>query len=231
MSPVANTSPPVGAPPAIGIEQLVAEAAANYPDELRDARGIPRDDAATASLKDDPDRMARLAELAEVEDDGRIADVAVRGTNVTFVVLEGDEGVPSTGFFPLESLGSGTKAKRAARRGTRSSASTVDTHHGAVGHGTADPNPQVGGDDPADPAESAEDDDPAEDDEKGGSGDTPPTAERLDAKATVAELQADDTSAERKQEIADVEYALAPSQRRTSVMDELDKQGLSASST
>lgn len=215
MSPtIAQPNVDAGAPPPISIEQLIVEAEQSYPEELRNARGVIKDEAATTDLKGDADRMGRLAELAEVDAD-QIADVAVRGTNVTFVVLEGDEGVPSSGFFPLAALAGDSRARRAARTGAKTSAQTsAKTRRGAVGHGTADPSPVI-------PEDNGGDDDDT--------GDEPLV--NLNARGAVAELQAEDTTAERKAEIAQAEYDLPAGERRKTVVDALIEQGHEPPST
>jgi len=93
------------------IEDLIAENQATFNADLVGARAQPRDEAATSDLKGDSDKMAKLAELAEVKPED-VVDCAVRGTNVSFQVKDAD-GVVSPGFFPLASLeGRATKAKR-----------------------------------------------------------------------------------------------------------------------
>jgi hypothetical protein len=85
--------------PSTSLEDLITENRQTYNAELMGARRAPRDEAATSDLKGDPDRLAKLAELAGVPPD-KIADVAVRGTNVTFQVQDND-GALSAGFFPM----------------------------------------------------------------------------------------------------------------------------------
>lgn len=131
------------------LEDLIKNAAENYPPELRDARAVPVDPQATADLKADSDRWAKLAELAEVEVEqagpdeephGYLADASVRGANVTFAVIDAD-GAPSYGFFPLTALaGSSAQAKKAAARGRMGGRPTrigPPTRPGRVTGGTA----------------------------------------------------------------------------------------------
>jgi hypothetical protein len=134
--------PPVSAPSVL--EDLIIENRANYPDELRTARMQPRDETATQALKDDSDRWDRLAEIAGVashkalpgEDPvEHLHDAAVRGSYVSFVVLDA-EGVPSNGFFPLHELDkSSTNVEPVvARQRLQSSPASAP---GTVAHGTA----------------------------------------------------------------------------------------------
>lgn len=81
------------------LEDLIVENRKTYSPELMAARAQPVDTRATAELRDDPDRMAKLADLAGVKPDA-IKDVAVRGTNVSFMVAD-DAGAPSAGYFPI----------------------------------------------------------------------------------------------------------------------------------
>jgi hypothetical protein len=118
------------------IETLVAENAKTWSDELRVARSMPRDEAATAKLKDDPDKLARLANLAEIKPE-QLADVAVRGTNVSFQVSDAD-GVLSAGFFPLARLNEDAD-ENADAGGVRTPRKPDDS---SIGHGTA-PVPSV----------------------------------------------------------------------------------------
>jgi hypothetical protein len=88
--------------PSTSLEDLITENRKTYSAELMGARRMPRDEDATSDLKKDPAKLAKLAELADVPAE-RIADVAIRGTNVTFQVQETD-GALSAGFFPIAAL-------------------------------------------------------------------------------------------------------------------------------
>lgn len=128
------------------LEDLVVENRRTYSPELTTARAQPVDAQATADLKGDPDRMALLAKLADVEPE-RIVSVAVRGSAVTFMVadsydeLRGPQGAVSAGYFLLTDLDGSAKAARrrsASRKGTAArSSAAIDTRAGAVGHGSA----------------------------------------------------------------------------------------------
>lgn len=119
------------------IESLVAENARTWSDELRAARNMPRNVAATSRLKSDPDKLAKLAELAEIDPE-QLADVSVRGTNVSFQVAD-SKGVLSAGFFPLARLDEGGGRRRKTGKGGVRQTRTPDA---SAGHGTA-PAPSV----------------------------------------------------------------------------------------
>lgn len=142
MSAIPNDAATAVAIPSL--EDLIGEMHRNYPVELRNIRGQLPDGPATQSLKDDSDRMARLSEMAQVEltparpgDEPRayIADVAVRGPYVSFVVLD-EQGVPSNGAFPLHELDEGADTGSPIIGGTQTPTGGVGAS-GAVGHGTA----------------------------------------------------------------------------------------------
>lgn len=98
------------------LEDLIAENQATYSQELMVARSQPPDVQATADFKGDPDNLAKLAELAEVDPDD-IAAVAIRGTNVSFMVKDA-QGAVSAGFFPIAAFADDEdRAAAAAERG------------------------------------------------------------------------------------------------------------------
>lgn len=84
------------------LDQLLEEHRRTYDSEVFRVRQEPRHHGHTEALRADPDRMAKLAELAELDPD-RILDVSVRGDHVSFVVVD-EDGAPSYGFFPLADL-------------------------------------------------------------------------------------------------------------------------------
>lgn len=84
------------------LDQLLEEHRRTYDSEVFRVRQEPRHHGHTEALRADPDRMAKLAELAELDPD-RILDVSVRGDHVSFVVVD-ENGAPSYGFFPLADL-------------------------------------------------------------------------------------------------------------------------------
>lgn len=84
------------------LDQLIAENQLSNPSEKRVARSLPRNHEATKGLLNDKRRMEALADLAEVDRD-KIIDAAIRGNNVTFVVID-DEGAPSDGMFAVADL-------------------------------------------------------------------------------------------------------------------------------
>lgn len=136
-----NQGDPVAIP---SLEDLIVEMGKNYPPELRNIRAVLPDGQATSDFKSDPDKMARLAELAGVNveqtapgepDHEIIADVAIRGQYVSFVVLDAD-GVPSSGAFSVAQLAQGADDSKPLIAATPTVIGGTG-QAGAVGHGTA----------------------------------------------------------------------------------------------
>lgn len=127
------------------LEDLIAENRETFSEELMVARAQPRDEQATADLKGDPDKLAKLAELAEVDPED-IVDAAVRGTNVTFMVKD-EETALSAGYFPLTALKGSATAKR-KRTGTVASRTPTDQAPRG-GSATVPTIVSTGGDEPA----------------------------------------------------------------------------------
>lgn len=109
--------------PSTSLEDLIAENRATNHPELIGARRVPRDEGATSDFKADADKMAKLAEVAQVPAEN-IVDLAVRGTNVTFQVKDAD-GALSAGFFPTAALAEDA-ADEVADAGTVLSRTPID---------------------------------------------------------------------------------------------------------
>jgi hypothetical protein len=84
------------------LEDLIVENQKTYSQDLMIARSRLPDGQATADFKTDEEKMAKLAEVAGVKPED-IVGVAVRGTNVTFMVKDAQTAV-SAGFLPLAQL-------------------------------------------------------------------------------------------------------------------------------
>lgn len=205
------------------LEELIVNNRENYPDDLRAARNLPRNGKATARLNAallaDPDaddsavtQLEKLRELADLGDEERIVDVAIRGEYITFQVADG-EGAVSPGAFKLEALTADSKRgrKRAAKKGGKAD-DRVETRGGSVEHGQATP------DEPAEPGPDA----PGADDDAGG---LPDGIENMNRDAVIAQLKSPDDGVDPRA-VARWEQEQREGGPRASVIKEAEKLGL-----